>query len=334
MKRTRRYRESVWILVLVLLLAVSAMMGLAFGSSRISLIEVLRAAMTGNVKSSAYRIMVYSRLPRVLGAMLCGSALAVAGAILQAILHNPLASPNTIGVSNGAGLLVLACSALFPSAGHLLPMAAFLGALLTALLVFALAMGSGISNVTLVLAGVAMSSVLGAGMNCIMMLYPDAYIGASTFLVGGLSAVTMNSLRFAAGYIFLGLLMAMLLRREMNIIALGDATAQSLGMAVGRVRFLLIMTASVLVGAAVSFAGMVAFVGLIVPHVFRFLIGGDNRYLIPGCALGGAAFVTLCDLAARTLFSPYELPVGILLSLVGGPFFIYLIISSKRSGHD
>ena len=120
----------------------------------------------------------------------------------------------------------------------------------------------------------------------------------------------------------------------MNIIALGDATAQSLGMEVGRVRFLLIMTASVLVGAAVSFAGMVAFVGLIVPHVFRFLIGGDNRYLIPGCALGGAAFVTLCDLAARTLFSPYELPVGILLSLVGGPFFIYLIISSKRSRHD
>ena len=319
---------------LAMLLAVSVLLGLCLGSSSVSPMEVLRAIACGDKQSAAYRIMLYSRLPRVLGAVMAGSALAVAGAILQAVLHNPLASPNTIGVNNGAGLFVLLCSALFPAMEHVLPLAAFLGALFTALVVFALAKGSGVSRLTLVLAGVAMSSVLGAGMNCIMILYPDAYIGASTFLVGGLSAVTMKRLHFACGYILLGLIGAMLMRRDMNIMALGEDTARSLGMSVGRTRFLLILTAAVLVGAAVSFAGMVGFVGLIVPHVFRFLVGHDNRRLVPCCALGGAAFVTLCDLIARTAFSPYELPVGILLSFIGGPFFVYLIIRSKRNQHD
>jgi len=179
-----------------------------------------------------------------------------------------------------------------------------------------------------------MSSVLGAGMNAVLILYPDAYVGASTFLVGGLSMVTMRSLRFAHGYIAMGLAAALVQTRDMNIIALGENTARSLGMHVGRVRFWLILTASVLVGAAVSFAGMLGFVGLIVPHAFRFLIGSDNRILLPACALGGAAFVTVCDLLARTAFAPYEIPVGILLSLIGGPFFVALIIRSKRAEHD
>ena len=217
---------------LALGLALSGLLGLCLGSSSVSPLAVLRAIAAGDTQSAAYRIMLYSRLPRVLGAVLAGSALAVAGAILQAVLHNPLASPNTIGVNNGAGLLVLLCSALFPAMEHLLPLAAFLGALLTALTVFALAKGSGGSRLTLVLAGVAMSSVLGAGMNCILILYPDAYIGASTFLVGGLSAVTMKQLHFACGYILLGLIGAMLLRQDMNIMALGEDNARSLGMSV------------------------------------------------------------------------------------------------------
>jgi len=327
--------KHAWILILLAMAAAAAMcMGLSFGSSRISLSEVLEAALEGNTKSSAYRIMVHSRLPRVLGAMLAGSALASAGVILQAVLGNPLASPNTIGVNNGAGLFVLLCSAVFPAMDRLLPAAAFLGALLAALAVFVLALGSGVSPITLILAGVAMSSVLGAGMNAVLILYPDAYVGASTFLVGGLSMVTMRSLRFAHGYIAMGLAAALVQTRDMNIIALGENTARSLGMHVGRVRFWLILTASVLVGAAVSFAGMLGFVGLIVPHAFRFLIGSDNRILLPACALGGAAFVTVCDLLARTAFAPYEIPVGILLSLIGGPFFVALIIRSKRAEHD
>ena len=318
----------------IFLTIIAILLGIRLGSTPISLTEFFHAALTEDTANASYRIVMYSRLPGVLGALLAGSALAVAGAILQAVLQNPLASPNIIGVNSGAGLMVLLCSAFFPSMQALLPFAAFLGALATAMLIFALAMGPGVSRITLVLTGIAMSSILGAGMNCIMILYPDAYIGASTFLVGGLSGLTMHTLQLPAVYILIGLILAMLLRRDMNIIALGTEQAKSLGMSVNRTRFLLIFTAAILSGAAVSFAGLIGFVGLVVPHAIRFLIGNDNRYLIPASAFGGAAFVILCDLASRMLFAPYILPVGILLSFIGGPFFIYLIIRNRRNSHD
>lgn len=331
---TNQQKGRMVLAVTIILTLVAVIFGLTLGSSRITLWSFLKTVITGETSSATYRIIVHSRLPRVLGALLAGGAFAVSGSILQAVLQNPLASPNIIGVNTGAGLLVLLCSAFFPAQTALLPFAAFLGALLTSLLIFVLAMGKGVSRITLVLTGIAMSSILGAGMNCIMILYPDAYIGASTFLVGGLSTVTLKNLEFPVWYILVGLLLAMIMRREMNIIALGTDTAHSLGMAVGRMRFLLIMTAAILAGAAVSFAGLIGFVGLIVPHALRFLLGNGNRYLVPAGIFGGAAFVVLCDLLSRLLFAPYEIPVGILLSFLGGPFFIYLIVQSRRKAHD
>ena len=322
------------LLFTIFLTVISVLLGISLGSTRISPADFLQAVLSGSTTDSTYRIVMYSRLPGVLGALLAGSALSVSGAILQSVLQNPLASPNIIGVNSGAGLMVLLCSAFFPAMDALLPFAAFLGALATAMLIFALAMGPGVSRITLVLTGIAMSSILGAGMNCIMILYPDAYIGASTFLVGGLSGLTIQGLRFPAIYILIGLILAMLMRRDMNIIALGTDTAKTLGMSVNRTRFLLIFTAAILAGAAVSFAGLIGFVGLVVPHAIRFLIGNDNRYLVPASAFGGAAFVILCDLVSRMAFAPYVLPVGILLSFIGGPFFIYLIIRNRRDHHD
>lgn len=329
-------RQKGWfiLLITIILTMIAIVLGLCLGSTQISPISFLQDFTSGNVTSSAYRIVVHSRLPSVFGALLAGSALAVSGAILQAVLQNPLASPNIIGVNSGAGLMVLLCSAFFPSHSSLLPFSAFIGALITAMVIFALAMGNGISKVTLVLTGIALTSILGAGMNCIMIFYPDAYIGASNFLVGGLSGLTLKSLQFPTIYIVIGLLFAMLLRRDMNIIALGTHTAKSLGMNVTWIRFLLILTAAILAGAAVSFAGLLGFVGLVVPHVIRFLIGNDNLFLIPASAFGGAAFVILCDLISRIAFAPYILPVGILLAFIGGPFFIYLIIRNRRSNHD
>lgn len=313
------------------MMLVFSVLGLCFGSNSASLSAFFEAIKTGDTTSSVFRIFMHVRLPRVLAALLSGSALAVSGAILQAVLNNPLASPNIIGVNTGAGLMVLLASALLPSVSGLLPFAAFLGALLTSMVIFALAMGGRSSQMTLVLTGVAMSSVLGAGMNCLMILYPDAYIGASTFLVGGLSGITLKNLAFPVWYILAGLLLALFLRREMNIISLGETSARSLGMNTTAMRFVLVLTAALLAGAAVSFAGLLGFVGLIVPHAVRFLIGSDNRYVIPASIFGGAALVTLCDLLSRVLFAPYELPVGILLSFLGGPFFIYLVIRSRRN---
>lgn len=318
----------------IILTVVSIALGLCLGSTQVSPADFISAALAGDITDPAYRIVVHSRLPRVLGALLAGSALAVSGAILQAVLQNPLASPNIIGVNSGAGLMVLLCSAFLPAHPALLPFSAFLGALATAMVIFALAMGPGVSRITLVLTGIAISSILGSGMNCIMILYPDAYIGASTFLVGGLSGLTLKGLNFPVIYIIVGLILAMLLRRDMNIISLGTETARSLGMSVNLVRFLLIFTSAVLAGAAVSFAGLIGFVGLIVPHAIRFLIGNDNQFLVPASAFGGAAFVIICDLISRITFAPYEIPVGILLSFIGGPFFIYLIIHNRRGNHD
>ena len=335
MKRCTNAQKGRWMLLFTIFLTViSVLLGISLGSTRISPADFLQAVFSGSTTDSTYRIVMYSRLPGVLGALLAGSALSVSGAILQSVLQNPLASPNIIGVNSGAGLMVLLCSAFFPAMDALWPFAAFLGALATAMLIFALAMGPGVSRITLVLTGIAMSSILGAGMNCIMILYPDAYIGASTFLVGGLSGLTIQGLRFPAVYILIGLILAMLMRRDMNIIALGTDTAKALGMNVNRTRFLLIFTAAILAGAAVSFAGLIGFVGLVVPHAIRFLIGNDNRYLVPASAFGGAAFVILCDLVSRMAFAPYVLPVGILLSFIGGPFFIYLIIRNRRDHHD
>ena len=248
----------------IILTVVSIALGLCLGSTQVSPADFISAALAGDITDPAYRIVVHSRLPRVLGALLAGSALAVSGAILQAVLQNPLASPNIIGVNSGAGLMVLLCSAFLPAHPALLPFSAFLGALATAMVIFALAMGPGVSRITLVLTGIAISSILGSGMNCIMILYPDAYIGASTFLVGGLSGLTLKGLNFPVIYIIVGLILAMLLRRDMNIISLGTETARSLGMSVNLVRFLLIFTSAVLAGAAVSFAGLIGFVGLIV----------------------------------------------------------------------
>ena len=324
-------KGQLMLLTTITLTIVAVLLGICLGSTRVSPVSFVQAALSGNTADSAYRIVMYSRLPGVLGALLAGSALAVSGAILQAVLQNPLASPNIIGVNSGAGLMVLLCSAFFPSQDFLLPFAAFIGALATAMLIFALAMGPGMSRMTLVLTGIAMSSILGAGMNCIMILYPDAYIGASTFLVGGLSGITLRSLNFPIIYIAIGLILAMLLRRDMNIISLGSETAQSLGMSITTIRFLLIFTAAILAGAAVSFAGLLGFVGLIVPHAIRFIIGNDNRYLVPASAFGGAAFVTICDVISRVAFAPYVIPVGILLSFIGGPFFIYLIMRNRRT---
>lgn len=325
---------GVWLLLMLPVLMLSVVLGLLFGGTDFSPAELWQAISLGDEESAAYRIFIFIRLPRVLAALLSGAALAVSGVLLQAILHNPLAGPNIIGVNNGAGLLVLLCAAFFPAMPALLPLAAFLGALGTALLVFALALRVSASQIALVLTGIALSSIFGAGINSILIVAPDVYTGASAFLVGGLAGISAGELAWPSAYIAVGLVLAFILHRDLNILALGDAAAQTLGVQVGRVRLLAIVAAAVLAGAAISFAGLISFVGLIVPHAVRFLIGADHRLLLPMSALAGGSFVILCDLAARTLFAPYELPVGILMSFIGGPFFIFLILRSRRVAHD
>jgi iron complex transport system permease protein len=272
-------------------------------------------------------------MPRILAAILAGAALAVAGAVIQAVLDNPLASPNIIGINSGAGLFVLLAASLFPGLLWLGPVAAFVGAMVTALLIFAISAGTGASRLTVVLAGIAITAVFGAGMNSILIINPDAYIGSSTFLVGGLGNCMLSDITWPSMYIVTGLALAVLSSGKLNIMALGDQTAHSLGMHVSRTRLLMLALAALLAGAAVSFAGLLGFAGLIVPHLARFAIGSNNRLVIPFSALGGGAFVLFCDTCARVIFSPYEIPVGIVMAFIGGPFFIYLILRSRNAAH-
>lgn len=328
---SQRHR-GLWLGIFAAALVFFSLLSLCLGTTNHTPAEIWQVLTNGNPDSTAYRIILYIRLPRLLAAILAGGALAVAGAIIQAVLNNPLASPNIIGINSGAGLLVLLCAAFLPGNTQLLPLAAFLGALLTALIILLLSLGENASRMTIILTGIAISSIFGAGMNTIMIINPDAYIGSASFLVGGLSAVTMEILQAPAIYILIGLTAALFFRNELNILALGTNTAHALGMNVFRYQFLLMGIAAILAGAAVSFAGLLGFVGLIVPHAVRFLLGNDNRCVLPAAALAGMAFVVFCDMLARILFLPYELPVGILMAFIGGPFFIYLIFRTRRYG--
>ena len=227
-------------------------------------------------------------------------------------------------------MFAIILSALFPQWLGFSPLAAFLGALIAAALVYLIAVRTGASRMTIVLAGVAVSSILSAFTDTILTLYPDAQAGRTEFLIGSFSGVTMDNVKLAGACILFGIAACLVLSYDMNVLSLGDSTAMSLGMRTGVYQMIFLILAALLAGSAVSFSGLIGFVGLIVPHAARVLAGRDNRVLIPLCALLGGAFTLGCDILARVLFAPYELPVGIVMSFLGGPFFLYLLLRQKR----
>jgi iron complex transport system permease protein len=233
-------------------------------------------------------------------------------------------------VNSGAGLFTILIAAFFPTGLYFTSIAAFIGALLAVLIVYFIAQRTGTSRMAIVLSGIAVSSFIGAITDTILTLKPDTAISRTLFLIGGFSGITMDKVTFAGCFIIVALVITLISSYDMNILALGDESAKSLGLNVGRFRFLFLILAALLAGSAISFAGLLGFVGLIVPHAARFLIGYNNRTLIPVSALLGSVFTLFCDLLARVLFAPFEIPVGIIMSFLGGPFFIYLLIKGKR----
>lgn len=335
MKNLPRCSTKTKCLLLIALVVLAALLSLCCGAAALSPREVFLsfAGRAETVESEA--IVLYARLPRTLGALLAGAAFAVAGAVIQSVLSNPIAAPSVIGVNSGAGLFVALCTAFFPAAARFLPLCAFLGALTGMLVVLTIAEKTGASKMTLVLSGVAVSYVFSAGIDAVLTFVPDALSGYSDFRIGSLANLTMREVLGAAAVIVPAFALVMLLGNGMELLTLGTETARSLGVNVKAVRFALLALAAALAGAAVSFCGLIGFVGMIVPHWMRRLFGGESRTLLLVSALGGAAFLTLCDLLSRTLFAPYELPVGIVLAFLGGPFFIALLIR-QRGGrrHD
>ena len=313
------------------LLAAALLLSVGCGSQWYTPARLWQALCAADAADPVWRILCFVRLPSTAAAVLAGAALGVAGALIQSVLNNAMASPNVIGVNAGAGLGALLAASLVPGAAALLPGAAFAGALAAALFIWMLAAVAGLSRTTLILAGVTVSSILTACMNTLKLLFPDAAVGSTAFLLGTLSGVTTAQVQRALPWLAAGFVLAALLAADLNVLQLGEDMAAGLGLPVARVRFAALLTAALLAGAAVSFAGLLGFVGLLAPHIARRLVGGDNRRLLPVTALASADLMLLCDVAARVLFAPFELPVGVLLSLVGGPFFLFLLLRRKRS---
>lgn len=317
--------------VLTAFLLCAALLSLRRGSQALSLGELLEAIRRGDPQDPVLRILLHVRLPRTVAAAAAGCALALAGTLIQAVLNNAMASPNVIGVNAGAGFAALLAVTVLPGGAGWAAPASFLGALATALFIYALAVRAGLARTTLILAGIAVSSMLTAGSNALTLLDPDAAIGSTAFMLGGFHGVTLAAVGRAAPYLAAGLALSAFLAVELNVLQLGEESAAGLGLHVARTRFLAILATALLAGAAVSFSGLLGFVGLLVPHMARRLVGGDNRWLMPAAALLGGAFVLVCDVLARVLFAPFELPVGIVMSLLGGPFFLRLLLRRKRS---
>ena len=316
----------------LLCFAIAAAAGLMLGSTRLTFSEILRAFTEGFDVSAGTRIFAYVRLPRTVAALVCGAALAVSGAVIQGVLANQLASPSVIGVNAGAGVAVTLCTALDIYGGWRLSLFSFVGAFAAVMLVSLGAKKWGASRSTVILLGVAMNSLLGAVSDAIVTFLPDAGVMSNDFKIGEFSAVTYQKLLPAAVVIAVTIAVLFTLSNELDVLTLGEDNARGLGMNTSVMRTLFLLLAALLAGCAVSIAGLLSFVGLIVPHAVRRIAGSKSQHLLGLCALFGAAFVCLCDTIARTAFSPYEIPVGIIMAFLGAPFFVFILIKGK-GGH-
>lgn len=313
---------------------------LATGPSSVGPQEVLDLVFRGadaSVDAATRDILLGIRLPRIVLGLLVGAALASAGAVFQALLRNPLADPYVLGVSGGAalaGVSVLALGSVLTVSTQMVPIAAFAGGLLATGLLYWVSGGRGRSSPTgLLLTGVVFNSIASAGI-VFLASVSGFFEGSRIFLwlIGHLSAVEIDAVGIVAASVFVGLATACALSRSLNFLALGDETAAHLGVPVESHRRALLLATSLMVGAAVAVSGLIGFVGLIVPHTLRLVIGSDHRLLIPATALTGAGFLVLSDTLARTVLDGRELPVGAVTALVGGPLFIYLLRRAQARG--
>ena len=317
-------RRLLLLAVFAVLAAFAMLLSAAKGSVEIPTAEILNAL--GGAHGTVHEQILWNiRLPRTIVAALVGINLSLSGAILQAILRNPLADPHIIGISSGAGLAGIFIMLLVPGAAWLVTPAAFGGAMGAAVLIYILAWKDGIRPTRIILAGVAVSAFLGAGISAMMILYSDRVHSALMWMVGGLSARSWPHVEMLLPYTVCAGLLALFSAQRLNILQLGDDMARGVGLAVERTRIFLTAVAALLAASAVSVVGLLGFVGLIVPHAARLLIGSDYRFLLPAASLLGIAVLTLSDTAARLMFAPLELPVGIIMAVLGAPFFLYLL---------
>jgi iron complex transport system permease protein len=281
-------------------------------------------------------VVLYIRLPRVLAAVIVGGTLAICGAAMQGVFRNPLASPDVLGISAGAslGAVTAIASGLFALGVYFLPLLAVVGALIAATLIYAISSFRGRTSLLfVVLAGLAVSSLFNGLVSAVLLFSNNYEVSQFIFwTMGGLEGRMWKHLALPLPFLLVAVALLFLHLRELNLFALGEESAYSLGMHVERTKRILLVATAVATAMAISVGGPVGFVGLLVPHLFRLLIGPDHRSLLPASALGGALFLVLCDLLGRVVIPPFEIRVGIITALIGSPYFLFLVVRSQRKG--
>ena len=307
------------------LLLITALFALLCGSVQLTVSQI--AGGLSGTQTEEINVIVRSiRLPRVLGAVVAGAGLSVSGVLLQAVTDNDLASPNIIGINSGAGFAVILMLALFPNAGFALPAGAFVGAFAAAMLIVYTSSRIGVSKTTVVLAGVALTTILNACISFVSLIDTDTMAIYSHFSVGGLAGVTMGKIALPAALMAVSLAVVLLLSDRISVLCLGDSLAASLGVRVKALRITCLVCASVCAASVVSFAGLLGFAGLVVPHISRALVGKNVKACLVVSSLIGASLVTAADMFGRVVLAPTEIPVGIVMAFIGAPFFLYLLL--------
>lgn len=322
-------QRAVFILFLfVLLAAACALLALSFGSVSLSWSSIL-LSLSGQEQGVAYEIVRHLRLPRAANAFSVGALLALAGALMQVLLRNPLADPYILGISGGAAVATLA-AILLGVTSYMGP-AAFVGALLSMFLVFGLARGmGGYSTARLLLTGVVVAAGWSALLSFLLTVVPDRELRGMLFwLMGDLG--NADNYGLGPSILLLGLVLSLPFARSLNVLARGELTAHALGVSVAQLRWYFYALSSLFTAVAVTIAGSIGFIGLIAPHIVRLAIGNDHRLLLPASALFGGSLLLLADTVARTAFAPQQIPVGVLTALLGVPVFLYFLARSRSS---
>lgn len=327
MKTEQNRRAGTYKLVVIIFLAAlcvtSTFVCVSVGSVRYTLAQVWQAFVDPEAEA---RLIIWNvRLPRVLCGGLVGVCLSLAGCILQGVMRNHLASPSTIGVTSGASFVGYLTLVAFPQYAPMLPIGSIVGSFTTTMLIYALAYERGVSPVKMILSGMAVSAMFGAFNDIIRSFFSERLANAAGYMVGSLNGTVWKDLTLILPYMMVGILVCLFLPSKMNILMLGDEMANSLGLRTEQFRLLLIAVSSLLAGASVAVAGLISFVGLIVPHIARLIVGSDYKYLFPASIFLGYSFIVICDTVGRIILPVGELSVSIVLSFIGAPFFLYLL---------
>ncbi|CEK37330.1 FecCD family ABC transporter permease [Paraclostridium sordellii] len=321
MKLNKKYltigTSLILLIVLLVLLTTVGSVNLSFG-------EIISALINDDNKMVT-TIVYKMRLPRNILAVLVGANLAVSGILLQSVMKNPLADPGITGVSTGASVAAIIILLVAPQFTSILPIAAFIGGAIACMLVFLMAYKNGLKPGRIVLAGVAINTILGGVISYLSTMYSDRIQSAMLWLNGSLATKTWADVEMLFVYSIVGLIVSLLLIRSANVLQLGDDAATNLGFNVNLTRLLISVVAVFLAATSTAVVGVISFVGLIVPHISRMLMGSDHKFTIPFSIILGSMVLLVADTLGRTIGGAVEIPVGVIMSIVGGPFFLYLL---------